>query len=122
MAVEAPRPVAVVAPAPPPPSRWSRLLLASAVYAELPTSQKERLRAQVVPLVDAVMERDGRMDIGALERALKLLPGRGEGVVSVVSEMLNLEGYPVLTFDPATRLVTLDATQLALLHGEEAPR
>ncbi|MDB4931216.1 MAG: hypothetical protein JWM10_3700, partial [Myxococcaceae bacterium] len=91
-------------------------------YAELPAPQKERLRAQVVPLVDALVERDGRMDLAALERALKLLPGRGEGVVSVASEILNLEGYPVLTFDPSTRLVTLDATQLALLHGEGGAR
>ncbi|MDO9020474.1 MAG: BREX-2 system phosphatase PglZ [Myxococcales bacterium] len=122
MVIEPPRPV-VAAPVPAPvASRWSKLLLGSAAYVELPTPQKERLRSQVVPLVDALMEREGRMDIGALERALKLLPGRGEGVVSVVSEILNLEGYPVLTFDPATRLVTLDATQLSLLHGEESHR
>lgn len=114
-------PTPAPAPRPPPaPSRWARLLLGSAAYAGLAAPQRERLRAQVVPLVEAVAERGGQMEIGALERALTLLPGRGEGVVSVASELLNLEGYPVLTFDPATRLVTLDAAQLALLHDEGA--
>ncbi len=123
LALEAPRkptPAKPVAPAAP--SKWAKMILSSAAYADLAADKKKRLREHVVPMVDALAERGWRVELQTLERALGLFPGRGEGAVSVASEILNLEGYPVLTFDPATRLVSLDADTLALLHASEGAR
>ena len=41
-------------------------------------------------------------------------------VMSQVAKLLNVEGYPVVSADPATQAVTLDAALLAEQYGVHA--
>jgi hypothetical protein len=101
-----PEPVAVEAP-PPPPSP----LADSAVLAA--RAPKAALRTRVIAAVDFLLARNGVATADAFAAAMGSHRSRVDGLVSVLSEVLNVDGYQVIAFDRRERQVHLDRDKLA---------
>ena len=71
-------------------------------------------RRQVVLAVEFLLTRNGVAPEEALAQALDVLAYRVRGLVSSLQEVLNVEGYPVLTHDAASRQIRLDREKLAV--------
>ncbi len=71
-------------------------------------ARTKRLRAQVVAATDYLAERDGRASAEAFANAMKLSVGRVGGMISKLSEVLNIDGYMVIVFNREARQVVLD--------------
>ncbi len=132
----APQPVAVAAaPAAPQPDLFSAepapaavggvgaALVASETYA----AQKKlvgRLAltdASVAALVDGLVAAvDHRLSATRVAALLAVPANRVPMVMSQVAKLLNVEGYPVVSSDPGTQAVTLDAALLAEQYGVSA--
>ena len=73
-------------------------------------------RDQVLRAVDFLARRDGHgAPLHALAAALGCQPVRAPGLVAVISEVLNVDGYVVLRNDPANSQVFLDVETLRSL-------
>jgi hypothetical protein len=66
----------------------------------------------VVQAVEYLLLRGGLVPGDAFATALGYLPFRVRGLVSSLQEVLNVDGYAVLTFDPLGKLVRLDREKL----------
>jgi hypothetical protein len=75
-------------------------------------------RAQMLVAVDFLAQRDGEQaPLAAFAAAMGTVPPRARGLVDVLSERLNLDGFTLLSYDAASDLVKLDAAKLQLLYG-----
>jgi hypothetical protein len=89
---------------------WIAGLLRSPVLAE----RKQRAGRRGVPddrlqaVLTALAARDGRMPLVALAQQLGVAPLRLNGILAGVRELVNVDGYPVLTVDGATDSVELN--------------
>jgi hypothetical protein len=72
-------------------------------------------RQGVADAVDLLLSRQGVMSGDAFAAAMRVLPFRVGGLISKLQEVLNLDGYEVIRFDPAARQVHLDRNKLAQL-------
>ena len=72
-------------------------------------------RAEVVVAVETLLARQGVMSASAFAAEMKVLPFRVGGFISKLQEVLNLDGYEVVRYDPAARQVHLDREKLAQL-------
>ncbi len=72
-------------------------------------------REHVAKAVEVLLERQGATSAQAFAAAMQELPFRVSGLVSKLQEVLNLDGYEVLRFDPVNRQVFLDREKLAQL-------
>jgi hypothetical protein len=78
-------------------------------------------RRLVIRAVDFLARRDGHCaPLHALATALDTQPVRASGLVSVLSEVLNVDGYVVLRNDPANKQVILDVAKMQALFGFDA--
>lgn len=108
--VTAPRVIA--APAPVASSPLGRALLAAETFRALPEDRRKRLAAQVVPMVDLLVAHGGQMSLAAMARGMSEVTGRAEQLAIAASEILNLDGVPVLSCDVVADLVRLDVDAL----------
>lgn len=69
----------------------------------------------VVDAVDHLLARQGVMSGDAFAAAMRVLPFRVGGLISKLQEVLNLDGYEVIRYDPTARQVHLDKHKLAQL-------
>lgn len=104
-AVEVAKPAPVVAP--PSVFAGSAVLKARAPVAVA--------RQEVIDAVDLLLSRQGVMSGDAFAAAVRVLPFRVGGLISKLQEVLNLDGYEVIRFDPTARQVHLDRAKLAQL-------
>ena len=82
------------------------------LVAHVPDTKR---RHDVVRAVEALLERQGVMSESAFGAELGVLGFRVRGYVTTLTEVLNLDGYEVVRFDPSTRQVHLDVEKLAQL-------
>jgi hypothetical protein len=66
----------------------------------------------VIRAVDFLLSRHGIADASAFAAAMETFPLRVGGLVSLLAELLNIDGYEVLTYDKQTRQVRLDRGKL----------
>lgn len=112
-------PAPAVAPMPvpvaPTPSRWATRL--GEIFADLEKGRKEQVVKRVVPAVELLVEHDGRLaeDVfaGALGQALRNVGG----LVALMGEFLNEDGYQVIEHDAVGKQVRLDLNRLKELFG-----
>ncbi len=103
----------VVAPAPEP-ARKPLVVSPLAASAMLEArAAKPQDRERVVAAVEFLRARNGVADAGAFAAELGEFAARVSGLVSRLSEVLNVDGYRVLWFDRQTRQVHLDVVKLA---------
>jgi len=100
---EAPKPAAVTASA----------FAGSAVLKARAPATKER--EQAVEAVEILLARGPVMASDAFGASMRYLPFRVGGLISKLQEVLNLDGYEVIRYDPGTRQVHLDRVKLAQL-------
>jgi hypothetical protein len=95
-----------------------RLLLESSeTYASL--GVPPAVHAKMLLAVDFLAQRDGEQaPLAAFATALGTVPPRARGLVDVLSERLNLDGFALLSYDAESDLVKLDAAKLQLLYGK----
>ena len=51
-------------------------------------------------------------------RALDQFEGRARGLVEVLAERLNVDGFMLLAYDASSDLVKLDAAKLKQIYGD----
>jgi hypothetical protein len=85
------------------------------VEAGLPEARK----VQVLAAVDFLARRDGEQaPLGAFAVAMGTVVTRARGLVEVLAERLNLDGFMLLSYDAASDLVKLDAAKLQQIYGD----
>ncbi|MBI2373944.1 MAG: BREX-2 system phosphatase PglZ [Deltaproteobacteria bacterium] len=72
-------------------------------------------RAQVIAAVDLLLAKGAVMSAEAFGAGMRVLPFRVGGLISKLQEVLNLDGYEVIKYDPGSRQVHLDKGKLAQL-------
>jgi hypothetical protein len=77
--------------------------------ARVPAGKK---RQDVIRAVEFLLSRHGIADASAFAVAMETFPLRVSGLVSVLGEVLNIDGYEVLTYDKTSRQVRLDRGKL----------
>jgi hypothetical protein len=97
------------APEPTPEVTVSAFARSAILEARVP---KER-RAPVILAVEFLLARNGIADAGAFATTMKTHPTRVGGVVSMLQEYLNVDGYEILAYDRQDRQVRLDKGKLA---------
>ena len=102
-------PVKPPPPAAPPPSPISG---SEVLKVRAPVAQE---RQQVIAAVDLLVAKGSVMSAEAFAAGMRVLPFRVGGLISKLQEVLNLDGYEVIRFDPASRQVHLDRAKLAQL-------
>jgi len=115
----------LLAPAVPPPPAAPpaqphplRLLLeGSETFASLGLNAARR--SQMLLAVDFLAKRDGEQaPLTVFATAMGTVPPRARGLVDILSERLNLDGFALLSYDAASDLVKLDAAKLQILYGK----
>jgi hypothetical protein len=104
---------------------WLAALFASPAYHE----QKRRAARQslsdekVAEVLAALAGKGGGMTPAALARQLEAPLSRVHGLLAALQRLLNVEGFPVLVFDPGSDRVTFDQALLEkqFQAGEERP-
>jgi hypothetical protein len=89
----------------------------SRVFAEagLPETRK----AQVLAAVDFLARRDGEQSpLAAFAVAMGTVATRARGLVEVLAERLNVDGFMLLAYDASSDLVKLDAAKLKQIYGD----
>lgn len=115
-----PTPRASAAPTAPGPHPLALSLSRSRVFLSNVRDGADR-RDQVLRAVDFLARRDShRAPLQELAAALGCQPVRAPGLVSVLSEVLNVDGYVVLRNDAVNRQVILDVETLRSLFGLES--
>lgn len=110
--------LAVPAPTPTPTPAPAATTTASAFASSAVLKARVKSPADQKPIVDAVdqlLARQGVMSGDAFAAAVRLLPFRVSGLISKLQEVLNLDGYEVIRYDPVARQVHLDRSKLAQL-------
>ena len=110
-------PVAAPAPARTAPHPLRALVERSRVFAEagLPETRK----AQVLAAVDFLARRDGEQSpLAAFAVAMGTVATRARGLVEVLAERLNVDGFMLLAYDASSDLVKLDAAKLKQIYGD----
>jgi hypothetical protein len=114
----------VVTPMPPPspvpgpvPNALAVSLAKSRVF--MARTNNDQRRAQVISLVAFLAERSGQAPLQTVARELKWNPARAGGLIAMLSENLNHDGYEILQHDPATQQVMLDVEKLRILYALE---
>jgi hypothetical protein len=76
-------------------------------------------RTQILAAVEFLAPRDGEQaPLTAFVTAMGTVPPRARGLVDMLSERLNLDGFTLLSYDAAGDFVKLDAAKLKLLYGK----
>lgn len=119
---EAPQPDLFTEPAPVPAGGpgMGASLLGSATYKAQKTlvGRLGVTDPAIAGLIDALASApDRRLPAGRIAALLGVPANRVGMVMSQVAKLLNVEGYPVVSTDPATQAVTLDAALLAEQYG-----
>ncbi len=70
-------------------------------------------RQAVIDAVEFLLARNGIADAAAFATAMKTFPARVGGLVSMLQEFLNVDGYQVLSYDRQEKQVRLDKGKLA---------
>ena len=70
-------------------------------------------RVQVVAAVEFLLDRGGISAASAFAAAMKIFPTRVGGFVATLQEILNVDGYLILRYDPHGKQVVLDRSKLA---------
>jgi hypothetical protein len=99
------------------PSRWRKLLTEHPVFKERTKRDLEILEKQVVPQVELLVELGPRMAADFFANRAGIPVFRVPGAVAVLSEWLNLDGYPVVLFDKTSKEVCLNREFLLQLFG-----
>jgi len=105
------------AASPPAPHPLRALIARSRVFTEagLPEARK----AQVLTAIDFLARRDGEQaPLGAFAVAMGTVATRARGLVEVLAERLNVDGFMLLSYDAASDLVKLDAAKLKQIYGD----
>lgn len=102
----------------PQPTPWRDMLMASRVFKDLPRERKEQLRDVVAPRVELLASHQGRMAQDLFATRAGILPGRVGGLVAVLEEWLNLDGYRVVYQDRSAKQVVLELQLLRDLFSE----
>ncbi|HJL28369.1 MAG TPA: BREX-2 system phosphatase PglZ [Polyangiaceae bacterium LLY-WYZ-15_(1-7)] len=105
-------PIAPKKPKTIPPAPLSAFSSSDVLAARVPAAAA---RAEVVVAVETLLARQGVMSASAFAAEMKVLPFRVGGFISKLQEVLNLDGYEVVRYDPAARQVHLDREKLAQL-------
>lgn len=102
---------------------WLTGLFASPVYADqlARTGRLGLAEATVAGALEALAERGGSLTLAAFARRLEVSEARIHGLVAALQRRLNVEGFAVLAFDPASETVKLDRTLLAAQFLGENP-
>jgi hypothetical protein len=100
------------------PTRWETLLRGSVYYREAPKKEQDFWGKSVIPVVDRLLEHDGKMNADALAVALKLPVFRMASVLAEVAARLNVDQHPVLTFDRAKGQVFLQLILVEQIFSE----
>jgi hypothetical protein len=117
-------PVAPAAPVPTPAkiggdylprTRLGRAVFDAPSFKALPPDRRRTLETLAVPIVDALVQHGGPMSSDMLARAIERFTWQARGLWPTASEILNIDGYPVLDFDERTGVVRLDVATLRLL-------
>lgn len=91
-------------------TKWIEELLAS----EMLMRQRERVGRialddqRLRQLLNCLDERGGRVNVELLAAAIQQPQLRMRGVLSIMQRMLNVDGYPVVTTEPASNTAILD--------------
>lgn len=79
----------------------------------------EARKAQVLAAIDFLARRDGEQaPLGAFAVAMGIVAMRARGLVEVLAERLNVDGFMLLSYDPVSELVKLDAAKLKQIYGD----
>ncbi len=97
-------------------SEWSRRI--EAMYERESKARREELKQKVLPVLDLLLDHGGRMSDEVLAGKLGLAQRNIGGIVAIMGEFLNVDGYDVVRYSVTQRLVELDTTMLAELFGE----
>lgn len=106
-----------------PPALKSKSPPAATVGARLAKSEifKDRIGKEDASLfvraVDVLVAQQGYMSADEFAAAMNVFTYRVGGLVASLGEKLNIDGYPVITFDAAKNLVRLELEQLVELFG-----
>jgi hypothetical protein len=125
LALALPGEVAPKVPSPPPPPRPVALVSApwhkrieEALKAK-PEAARSRLFAELVPRLQVLLEADNhQLAPGEFASRVGVLPFRVPGVIASMQEVLNLDGYAVVSFEQAQQLVRLDRSLFQLMFED----
>jgi hypothetical protein len=119
---QAPQQAAVPsAPAPAAPPEVE-LLAASPVFKAM-LERRPRLKQRkdlILAAVAALFEAEGQLSPERFAVKVGTVVGRVQGVVALVQEAVNVDGFPVLVLDPREKLVKLDRETFRSLFKEDA--
>jgi hypothetical protein len=101
-------------------SRWATMLLESGVFAGAAGGVLDRLRREVIPGVDALAAAGGRLPKEQFAASISQPDWRLDGIVTAMSELLNVDGYPVIDLDRAAGQVVLEVELMEQLFGAGA--
>ena len=93
---------------------WIACLFTSPVYVQMKSRVGRVIigEDQLETLLKLLVERGGQQMIGALVQALEIPAIRINGFLAGVQKLLNVDGYPVLSIDRATKTVKLNIESL----------
>lgn len=97
------------------PSEWSKRV--DAMYAGESKSRREDLKRALVVL-DLLLDHGGRMSDEVLAGKLGQAQRNIGGLIAIMGEFLNVDGYDVVRYSVTQRLVELDVPMFAELFGE----
>jgi hypothetical protein len=110
------QPLSQPEPAPAPePSPLRAMLAASPVFKELMKARRGVPAAEILRQVELLADHGGRMTPELFAARAGMLPFRVAGAVARLAEILNLDGYAVVTLDPIEKQIRLDLELLTQL-------
>jgi hypothetical protein len=95
---------------PPPPTHLSHPLASAPLFKRLAKDKDQR--ETILKAVDFLQGQQGVASQEAFAAAMGHIAWRVPGVVSTLQGVLNVDGYPVLSFDPMGQQVRLDVEKL----------
>jgi hypothetical protein len=99
-----------VAPVARPPAPWHRAI--AAALEGRPATTKERLLREIIDRVEVLRDHGARMPAVLFATRANVLPFRVAGAVAAMGEVLNIDGYRVVAYDPADQGSVLFEEQL----------
>ena len=107
---------------PPPavaPSEWRTLLSGWPHFKSLRGPERDNLE-RVIGWVELLAEHGGKMPAEVFANRIGVLLFRADGVVSLMSERLNFDGYEVIAYDRPGKQIVLQLDLLRALFGASA--
>lgn len=80
-------------------------------------AEKSRHSAALLAAVDYLLERQGLAPLAAFANALAIEQWRVQQTITIYAELLNVDGEPILQYDPRGQQVRLDRDKLAICFG-----